>query len=346
MAKLGFRTVDEMVGRTDRLKPREKQITERAEKIDLSEIISDRYAFEKEKVYDPKRAYDFKLEETKDSKILLKKFLRTSAESSGGTIDVTVSNTDRAFGTLFGSYVTAKYGNSLSEDFFTINCRGTGGQSFGAFLPKGVTISLKGDANDSFGKGLSGGKLIVTPSEKAVFRPEENVIVGNVPLYGATSGEAYINGVAGERFCVRNSGATAVVEGVGDHGLEYMTGGKVVILGDTGKNFAAGMSGGTAYVLDEKHDLYKKLNKSMISVETLSKKKDKDELKTLISAHYLATDSPLAKKILDNFDYYGGLFKKIVPHDYRKITDTIYDLMKKGLNREEAELEAFRLSGE
>ena len=346
MAKLGFRTVDEMVGRTDRLKPREKQITERAEKIDLSEIISDRYAFEKEKVYDPKRAYDFKLEETKDSKILLKKFLRTSAESSGGTIDVTVSNTDRAFGTLFGSYVTAKYGNSLSEDFFTINCRGTGGQSFGAFLPKGVTISLKGDANDSFGKGLSGGKLIVTPSEKAVFRPEENVIVGNVSLYGATSGEAYINGVAGERFCVRNSGATAVVEGVGDHGLEYMTGGKVVILGDTGKNFAAGMSGGTAYVLDEKHDLYKKLNKSMISVETLSKKKDKDELKTLISAHYLATDSPLAKKILDNFDYYGGLFKKIVPHDYRKITDTIYDLMKKGLNREEAELEAFRLSGE
>lgn len=346
MAKLGFRTVEEMVGRTDRLKPREKQITERAEKIDLSEIISRKHAFEKEKVFDAEHAYDFKLEESKDSKILLKELWCDATESTGGTIDVAVSNTDRAFGTLFGAHVTEKYGNTLSEDFFTVNCKGTGGQSFGAFLPKGVTITLKGDANDSFGKGLSGGKLIVTPSEKAVLRPEENVIVGNVALYGATSGEAYINGIAGERFCVRNSGATAVVEGVGDHGLEYMTGGKAVVLGETGKNFAAGMSGGTAYVLDEKHDLYKKLNKSMISVETVSKKKDKDELKTLISAHYLATNSPLAKKILDNFDYYGGLFKKIVPHDYRKITDTIYDLMKKGLNREEAELEAFRLSGE
>ena len=208
-----------------------------------------------------------------------------------------------------------------------------------------MTISLKGDANDSFGKGLSGGKLILSPSEKAKFKPEENIIVGNVALYGATKGEAYINGIAGERFCVRNSGATAVVEGVGDHGLEYMTGGKVVILGDTGKNFAAGMSGGIAYVLDEKHDLYKKLNKSMVSVETVSEKKDSDELKTLISAHYLATRSPLAKRILDNFDYYGRLFKKIVPHDYKKITEIIYDLMKKDLTKEEAELEAFRLIG-
>ena len=345
MAKLGFRTVEEMVGRTDRLKPRERQITERAEKIDLTEIISRKYAAEQERVFNPENAYDFRLDKTKDSTVLLKKLGKALENGESKTIKVSVSNIDRTFGTLFGSCVTEKYKNTLPDDFFVIDCVGTGGQSFGAFLPKGVTISLKGDANDSFGKGLSGGKLILSPSEKAKFKPEENIIVGNVALYGATKGEAYINGIAGERFCVRNSGATAVVEGVGDHGLEYMTGGKVVILGDTGKNFAAGMSGGIAYVLDEKHDLYKKLNKSMVSVETVSEKKDSDELKTLISAHYLATRSPLAKRILDNFDYYGRLFKKIVPHDYKKITEIIYDLMKKDLTNEEAELEAFRLIG-
>ena len=345
MAKLGFRTVEEMVGRTDRLKPRERQITERAEKIDLTEIISRKYAAEQERVFNPENAYDFRLDKTKDSTVLLKKLGKALGNGESKTIKVSVSNIDRTFGTLFGSCVTEKYKNTLPDDFFVIDCVGTGGQSFGAFLPKGVTISLKGDANDSFGKGLSGGKLILSPSEKAKFKPEENIIVGNVALYGATKGEAYINGIAGERFCVRNSGATAVVEGVGDHGLEYMTGGKVVILGDTGKNFAAGMSGGIAYVLDEKHDLYKKLNKSMVSVETVSEKKDSDELKTLISAHYLATRSPLAKRILDNFDYYGRLFKKIVPHDYKKITEIIYDLMKKDLTKEEAELEAFRLIG-
>lgn len=177
------------------------------------------------------------------------------------SISIDVGNTDRSFGTIFGSEITKKYYNTLEDDTFTVQCTGAGGQSFGAFIPNGLTLELVGDSNDYFGKGLSGGKLIVYPPKGIRFKAEENIIVGNVALYGATSGQAYINGVAGERFCVRNSGATAVVEGVGDHGCEYMTGGKVLIIGKTGKNFAAGMSGGVAYVLDEDNDLYLSLNK-------------------------------------------------------------------------------------
>ena len=181
------------------------------------------------------------------------------------SISIDVGNTDRSFGTIFGSEITKKYYNTLEDDTFTVQCTGAGGQSFGAFIPNGLTLELVGDSNDYFGKGLSGGKLIVYPPKGIRFKAEENIIVGNVALYGATSGQAYINGVAGERFCVRNSGATAVVEGVGDHGCEYMTGGKVLIIGKTGKNFAAGMSGGVAYVLDEDNDLYLSLNKEMVS---------------------------------------------------------------------------------
>lgn len=212
------------------------------------------------------------------------------------SISIDVGNTDRSFGTIFGSEITKKYYNTLEDDTFTVQCTGAGGQSFGAFIPNGLTLELVGDSNDYFGKGLSGGKLIVYPPKGIRFKAEENIIVGNVALYGATSGQAYINGVAGERFCVRNSGATAVVEGVGDHGCEYMTGGKVLIIGKTGKNFAAGMSGGVAYVLDEDNDLYLSLNKEMVSSEPVVSKYDVMEIKDMITAHVAYTNSEKVKK--------------------------------------------------
>lgn len=204
-----------------------------------------------------------------------------------------------------------------------------------------MTLELVGDSNDYFGKGLSGGKLVVYPPKEATFKAEDNIIIGNVALYGATSGKAYINGVAGERFCVRNSGAVAVVEGVGDHGCEYMTGGRVVVLGKTGKNFAAGMSGGIAYVLDEDRDLYLKLNKEMVSSGEVKEKYEIMELKELIRQHYEATGSHRAKEVLDNFDEYLPKFKRIIPHDYKKITAAILSFEEKGLTEEQAQIEAF-----
>ncbi|MFU0826816.1 MAG: GXGXG domain-containing protein [Lachnoclostridium sp.] len=222
-----------------------------------------------------------------------------------------------------------------------VKCHGSGGQSFGAFIPKGLTLDLRGDCNDYFGKGLSGGKLVVAPPEGAKFAAEDNIIIGNVALYGATSGKVYINGVAGERFCVRNSGATAVVEGVGDHGCEYMTGGRVVVLGRTGKNFAAGMSGGIAYVLDEDTDLYKKLNKELVSMEAVSEKYDVLELKSMIEDHVKHTNSAKGKEILEHFGDYLPKFKKIIPHDYRRMLLTIVQMEEKGLSSEQAQIEAF-----
>ena len=204
------------------------------------------------------------------------------------SIQIDVSNTDRALGTIFGSEITRLYPEGLPEDTYTVNCTGRCGQSVGAFIPKGLTLELVGDSNDYFGKGLSGGKLVVYPPKGVTFKAEENIIIGNVALYGATSGKAFICGVAGERFCVRNSGATAVVEGVGDHGCEYMTGGRVVLLGPTGKNFAAGMSGGRAYVLAEKRELYKRLHKEMVSFEAVTNKYDVLQLKEMIKEHVLS----------------------------------------------------------
>ena len=204
-----------------------------------------------------------------------------------------------------------------------------------------MTVNLTGDANDYFGKGLSGGKLVVKPEEKSAFEAKDNIIIGNVALYGATSGEAYINGIAGERFCVRNSGAVAVCEGCGDHGCEYMTGGRAVILGKTGKNFAAGMSGGTAYVLDEDNKLYLNLNKELVSSEVVTDKYDVIQLKELIQKHVAYTNSEKGKKILDNFSEYLPKFKKIMPHDYKKMLNTIVQMEEKGLSSEQAQIEAF-----
>ena len=257
-------------------------------------------------------------------------------------VKVDVSSTDRSFGTLLGSRVTADYQNILVEDSIVVEAQGGGGQSFGAFLPKGVTIRLYGDANDGFGKGLSGGKVVVRPSEKATFKAHENIIIGNVALYGATAGKAYVCGVAGERFCVRNSGAVAVAEGCGDHGLEYMTGGRAVILGMTGKNFAAGMSGGIAYVLDREHTLYLRMNKDMASLCELTEKYDIAELRGILEDYVKETDSEFAKEILSDFENYIPDFKKIVPNDYQKMLTAIGRLEEQGIDHDTAVLEAFK----
>ena len=341
MAKLGIRTVDELVGRTDLLKKKDQISNERAKKVDFSAILGNPYVGGKVAGYDKKLVYDFELDKTIDEKIILKKLRQALAAGQKKGLQIDVSNTDRALGTIFGSEITRLYPEGLAEDTFTINCTGSGGQSFGAFIPRGLTLELIGDSNDYFGKGLSGGKLVVYPPQGIKFKPEENIVIGNVALYGATSGKAFICGVAGERFCVRNSGATAVVEGVGDHGCEYMTGGRVVVLGSTGKNFAAGMSGGIAYVLDEKRDLYKRLNKEMVSFEEVTNKYDVLELKDMIKEHVAYTNSAKGKEILDNFGEYLPKFKKIMPHDYRRMMNTIVQMEEKGLSSEQAQIEAF-----
>ena len=255
MAKLGIRTVDELVGRVDLLKVKDGVSEGKADEVCLSKILNADFADVRVK-YDKKNVYDFKLNETKDVTVLIKKLGKALEQKKPASVEVDVTNIDRSFGTIFGSEITKKYNDTLEDDMYTVKCNGAGGQSFGAFIPNGLTIELTGDSNDYLGKGLSGGKIIVKPPKESKFKQDENIIIGNVALYGATSGKVYINGVAGERFCVRNSGATAVVEGVGDHGCEYMTGGKVAVIGKVGKNFAAGMSGGVAYVLDENNDLY------------------------------------------------------------------------------------------
>lgn len=341
MAKLGVKTVDELVGRTDLLKVKPTAKEGRASRIDLSRILDNPFADSAECRFDPKHVFDFELEKTLDERVLLKKLKTAINTKQPKTIEVEVTNVDRAFGTILGSEITKAHGTSLEDDTYVVKCHGSGGQSFGAFIPKGLTLDLRGDSNDYFGKGLSGGKLIVAPPEGAKFAPEENIIIGNVALYGATSGKVYINGVAGERFCVRNSGATAVVEGVGDHGCEYMTGGRVVVLGRTGKNFAAGMSGGIAYVLDEDNDLYKKLNKELVSMEAVTEKYDVLELKRMIEDHVKHTNSAKGKEILEHFGDYLPKFKKIIPHDYRRMLLTIVQMEEKGLSSEQAQIEAF-----
>ena len=340
MAYVGIATVDELVGRSDLLTVREKRITHRAETVDLSALLVNPYG-EDVPHFAPEAVFRFKLSETKDCSLLMKELAPSLHTSRRGELEVEVSSTDRAFGTLFGSEITRACGDTLPEDSYVIRCRGGGGQSFGAFIPKGLTLRLEGDSNDGFGKGLSGGKLVLFPPKGSRFRADENIIVGNVALYGATGGKAFISGVAGERFCVRNSGASAVAEGVGDHGCEYMTGGKVAILGRTGKNFAAGMSGGVVYVLDEKHDLYTRLNKTGLVMSTLKETHDIQELEALIREHVRETGSVKGKQILENFAAYIPSFKKIIPRDYERMIASIAAFEGKGETREQAELLAF-----
>ena len=343
MAKLGVRTVDELVGRTDLLKVKAAPAGSRASEMDLTALLQNPLIENTNVHFNAKDVYNFQLEKTPDMRILMKKFKKSfdSAEPKPSTVTLDVGNTDRAFGTIIGSEITARFGNTLPDDTFHVVCHGYGGQSFGAFIPKGLTLELVGDANDYIGKGLSGGKLVVYPPKDAAFDRSENIVIGNVALYGATGGTAFINGVAGERFCVRNSGATAVVEGVGDHGCEYMTGGTVVVLGKTGKNFAAGMSGGIAYVLDEDWDFYQRVNKDMVSLEPVEHKYDVSLLKDLIREHVELTGSPRGKEILDNFGEYLPKFKKVLPHDYDKMLRLIAQMEEKGEDSEQAQIEAF-----
>lgn len=331
MAELGYHTINEMVGHTDNL-----EVDEDAN-MDYSNILMTPYNIH----YEPKDTYDFELEKTVDMKTLLPKFEPYFNEKKSHAETISISSTDRTVGTILSSVVTKQFNNTLQDDTYTVHCNGGAGQSFGAFVQKGITLDVHGDANDYFGKGLSGGKLIIQPKNEAKFKPNENVIIGNVALYGATSGEAYIRGMAGERFAVRNSGASAVVEGVGDHGLEYMTGGTVVILGQTGKNLAAGMSGGIAYIYNPNHDLYTRLNKQLVNTYEVSGKADIETLTQLLKNHYKYTNSDVAQKILSNLDHELSNFKKIVPKDYEKITTLIQELKAKGYHDDEASLMAF-----
>ena len=337
MAKLGVRSVDELVGRTDKIRLRGNPITNRAAMVDLSSVlgVSDNSHFESGE------KYNFELEKTIDESVLIPEFKPYFDKKAPHDYKIEISSTNRTLGTILGSVITRTFGNGLDDDTYVINCHGGGGQSFGAFIPKGLTLHLEGDSNDYFGKGLSGGKLCIRPEKGSEFKPEDNVIVGNVALYGATSGEAYISGKCGERFCVRNSGATAVSEGCGDHGCEYMTGGVAVILGKVGKNFAAGMSGGVAYVLDTDHDLYLNLNKEMVNMSEVTDEYDKAELKKLIKAHVDETSSPIGKKILEEFDEYVQSFKKIIPRVYAEMISLIAKYEKKGMPEDEAKLNAF-----
>lgn len=342
MAELGFRTIDEMVGRVDKLKKKAELSSWKANKVDLSLVLDDNHLKSNNGIrYNEAKKYNHKLDEVKDSTILLEKAKAALDNKEKVKIDLSIKNTDRAFGTILGSEVTRRYKEAgLEEDTIWVKCSGAAGQSFGAFIPSGLTLEVVGDANDYLGKGLSGGKIIVYPPKESSIVADENIVAGNVALYGATSGKIFLNGVAGERFCVRNSGATAVVEGCGAHGCEYMTGGKVIILGETGINFAAGMSGGIAYVFDENDTFMPKVNKEMVLIESPDQE-DIEFIKELLEEHYKLTSSPKAHRVLSNFDSYVNKFKKVIPMDYKEVIELVKANEKQGLSKEEALVQAF-----
>jgi glutamate synthase (ferredoxin) len=282
------------------------------------------------------------LDQGMDRQVLL--WVCKDALDMGKQINATlpIRNVHRTVGTLLGSEVTRRYGaNGLPDDTIHLHFQGSAGQSFGAFVPKGITLELEGDANDYVGKGLSGGKMMAYPAAEATFDPAQNIIIGNVALYGATSGEAYFNGIAGERFCVRNSGATAVVEGVGDHGCEYMTGGRIVVLGQTGRNFAAGMSGGIAYVLDVDGNFRSRVNTDMVDLEELNDYEEIEELRKIILNHAHYTDSRRAWDTLAVWEEMVPQFVKVYPKDYKRMLSKIHEAKATGLNQDEAEQVAF-----
>ncbi|WP_147802616.1 glutamate synthase large subunit [Alkalicoccus halolimnae] len=341
MAELGFRTINEMVGRTDILELKESVDHWKGKHLDLSQLLYQPDVKSGQTVY-ASRKQDHGLEKSLDHQELLP-FCEDALEN-GTPIKGTSSirNIHRVVGTILGSEVTRRYGlEGLPENTIRLTFKGSAGQSFGAFVPHGMTLKLVGDANDFIGKGLSGGKIIARPSRKSTFKWEENIIVGNVAFYGASGGEAYISGLAGERFCVRNSGVHAVVEGVGDHGCEYMTGGKVVILGETGRNFAAGMSGGTAYILDENKDFDSRCNKELVHLKKLDNKQEIEEVRTMIEKHVDNTLSRKGQRILNNWDKYVSQFVKVIPQDYLIMQERIEYHLGKGLSQFDAEMAAF-----
>lgn len=322
MAELGFRKVEDMVGRADMLEAKKAVHHWKAKGLDLSAILHMPEVSENVAIRNIE-GQDHSLEEALDN-ILIEKARSAIDNGEKVLIEMPVSNTDRTIGTMLGSEISRKCGaDALPEDTITCKFTGIAGQSFGAFVPKGVTMVLEGEGNDYVGKGLSGGRIVIHPPRAANYAPEDNIIAGNTLLYGATSGEAFLNGVVGERFCVRNSGANAVVEGVGDHGCEYMTGGRVVVLGKTGRNFAAGMSGGIAYVLNENDYFSDLCNLSMVDLETLDDIEEKAFVKELIEKHYKFTDSPKAKLLLDDWDAVARRFLKVMPIEYRRVLDKL-----------------------
>ncbi|PYG86889.1 glutamate synthase domain-containing protein 2 [Ruminiclostridium sufflavum DSM 19573] len=338
MAKLGFRTINEMVGRTDRLKTKDNIKHWKASHIDMSSVLYQPYAGSDVGRYN-KQMQNHMMDKTLGIKKILRMCKPALENKKPIRAKLKIENVDRVVGTIVGSEISKRYGEEgLPEDTIKLTFVGSAGQSFGAFIPKGMSLELEGDSNDYIGKGLSGGKIIVYPPKVSAFVPEKNIIVGNVAFYGATEGEAYINGIAGERFCVRNSGIKAVVEGVGDHGCEYMTGGKVVILGKTGRNFAAGMSGGIAYILDF-DDIY--CNKSMVLLERLEDQHEIDEIRIMLEKHVEYTGSPLGRKVLANFTGYLQRFTKVIPKDYKQMLENIERAHKAGLVGDEALMAAF-----
>ena len=341
MAQLGFRTLSEMVGRVDRLEARQAIEHWKASGIDLSALLWTPPMGEDVGRY-CQIAQDHGLENSMDVTKLLD--LAKPALERGERVkhNLNIRNINRVVGTMVGSEVTRRYGpQGLPEDTIHFHFTGNAGQSFGAFVPSGVTLELEGDGNDYFGKGLSGGKIFVYPSPQSTFRAEENIIIGNVALYGATAGEAYIRGVAGERFAVRNSGATAVVEGVGDHGCEYMTGGRVVVLGETGRNFAAGMSGGVAYVLDWDGTFPARVNREMVDLEPVSDSEEAAELKAMIQRHADLTNSELGWRVLIRWEELLPKFVRVMPKDYKRMLTAINAVKAQGLSGEEALIAAF-----
>jgi len=339
MAKLGYRTVNEMIGHVERLDVKKAVDHWKAEGLDFSKLLY------KQEVEPGVGIYcittqDHGLEKSLDVITLVP--LCKPALEHGKPVDVIlpIRNTNRTTGTILGYEITRKYGAAgLPEDTIRAHFNGSAGMSFGAFLPPGVTMTLEGDANDYLGKGLSGGKIIVYPPRNATFVPEENILVGNVLLYGATRGEAYFRGIAGERFAVRNSGVSTVVEGVGDHGCEYMTGGTVVVIGGTGRNFAAGMSGGTAYVLDEKGDFKIRCNLGMVDLDKLEKA-DTEIVKNLLTKHFQYTHSTVAKRLLDNWSVSQTKFAKVMPKDYKSVLESMRKAREAGTSEEDAIMEA------
>ena len=336
MASLGFKKVEEMIGRSDFLDFNRAIAHWKAKGLDLSPIFY-RPELPPEVATRRVREQDHGLQKALDNE-LVKKAKPALEKGEPVKIEIPITNRNRTVGTILGSELSRRYGSKgLPEDTIQIKFSGSAGQSFGAFVPKGMTLTLEGDANDYVGKGLSGGKLIVYPSKSATFVPEENIVIGNVVLYGATGGEAYFRGVAGERFCVRNSGARTVVEGVGDHGCEYMTGGRVVILGRTGRNFAAGMSGGVAYLYDPGQHFPPNLNTTMVELESVTEDDDIETLRRLIENHARYTGSEKAQKILKNFEQELGAFMKVMPKDYKKVLVEVRRKMKElGITEEAA----------
>jgi glutamate synthase (ferredoxin) len=340
MAQLGFRTIDEMIGQVDRLKTKKAVDHWKAKGLDFSAILHKPVPHAGTELYCVNEQ-DHGLELSLDMTRLVPACEDAIYNKTPVEVNLPVVNTNRSVGTILGYNITKQHGGEgLAEDTIKAHFTGSAGMSFGAFVPKGVTMTLEGDSNDYLGKGLSGAKIIVYPSRKASFKAEENIIVGNVCFYGATDGEAYVRGIAGERFAVRNSGVNAVVEGVGDHCCEYMTGGKIVVIGATGRNFAAGMSGGSAFVLEDRDKFEINCNQDMVHLESLVEAEDVEAVKSMLKNHHEYTNSPVAEKILNDWDNYQSKFIKVMPKDYKRVLEAMKRAKAEGTSVDEAVMEA------